>query len=328
MNYAGVGAGAGANGEDAMRLAFEQFMLQGKSNTKNKNQQQIKSPNTKQLEQIKREEKLIKEQQETNQIQQELRKAERKYWSIFHKFCNILQTKWMDIDDQTLDVVQSVSGIRQRLPMEMKLSRKFNDATMKLKNNDWKCQGNSQVLISSQSKKILLQKEDAELALSHDLLQHEKMMEGLRTLFSNLSEMHEALSRTLDEMTKHHLDQQEQADYYHKYYSALSFTSYFTSTSLVEVMNDLYHMLSLELYRKQCMTKSILNSADDRILLSSQEEKYEGQDGGDWDGYGPKKIVKLCLRDWPRSCDQSCIDIALLDHVISLHEETNSTSTS
>ena len=43
-----------------------------------------------------------------------------------------------------------------------------------------------------------------ELALSHDLMQHEKMMDGLRSLLANLSECHEALLRHLDVMTKHH----------------------------------------------------------------------------------------------------------------------------
>jgi hypothetical protein len=178
----------------------------------------------------------------------------------------------------------------------------------------------------------LMKKEDVELAFTHDLIQHEKMMEGLRALFSNLSEMHEALSRTLDEMTKHHLHQEEemQQDSYYQseHYSSSSFKSYLNASSLVDLCNDLFHMLSMELYRKQSMANIILNSADDRILLSSQEEKFQGQDddggGTNLDDFGPRKAVNHCFRNWPRSCDQSSIDSDLLSYIVSLHEKNNS----
>ena len=308
--------GEANNDDEGMRRAFEQFMLQGKSNTNTINQNYKKQ---KEVEDNKQKQKQI------NQIQQELKKGERKYWTIFHKFANILQSQWMDIDDQALQVIQSISGIRQRLPITMKILKRFEDAAITPHYDDWKYQSNHQLLTSPSfdSTNTLLQKEDVELALSHDLSQHEKMLEGLRSLFANLSEMHEALSRSLDEMMKHHLQEEERKMNYQQFYSSLSLTSYLTSASLLDLMNDLFHMLSMELFRKQTMVHYILNSTDDRVLLSSQEEKSHSLDQVELEDFGPKKIVNYCLRHWERSCDQSSIDDTLLQFAISLHEKSN-----
>ncbi len=324
MNYSG--GNVEASGDDAMRRTFEQFMLQGKSNNKNSS----KGSTTTNIKQLKEEEESKKKQKEISQFQQEINKSERKYWSIYHKFCNILQNQWIDIDDQTLQVVHSISGIRHRLPLQMKLLEKFEESKVNAHNDYWKFQGYNQTLfVSSSSSRdnqhtestSLLQREDIELAQSHDLIQHEKMMEGLRSLFSSLAETHESLSRALDEMMKYHLQQQEVLINYDKHYSLLSWTSYQRASKLVELSNDLFQMLSLELYRKQTLAKLILDSADDRILLSDQEYRFENQVGDDSNDNSPRKIVKYCLDYWPRPCDQSCIDTVLFDYAISLHEK-------
>ena len=80
---------------------------------------------------------------------------------------------------------------------------------------------------------------------------------SLAILLSNLAETHESLSRTLDEIMKFHLQQQEVLINYDKHYSSLSWTSYQKASELVGVLNDLFQMLSMELYRKQMLTNSI-----------------------------------------------------------------------
>jgi len=320
MNYSGSSAEAG--GDDAMRRAFEQFMMQGKSNKNNST--------TTNIEELQEKEES-KKKQEINQIQIEINKSEKKYWSIYHRFCNILQNHWIDIDDQTLQVVHSISGIRHRLPLQMKQSKKYEESKINTQNDSLKFQGYNQTLISSSSSLLhdskqrdltwLLQREDIELALSYDLIQHEKMMEGLRSLLSNLAETHESLSRTLDEIMKFHLQQQEVLINYDKHYSSLSWTSYQKTSELVGVLNDLFQMLSMELYRKQMLTNSILDSADDRILLSDQEDWFGSHVGNDPNDASPKKIIKYCLDCWSRPCDQSCIDTTLLEYALSLHEK-------
>ena len=78
-------------------------------------------------------------------------------------------------------------------------------------------------------------------------------------------------------------------------------------------------MLSMELYRKQMLTNSILDSADDRILLSDQEDWFGSHVGNDPNDASPKKIIKYCLDCWSRPCDQSCIDTTLLDYALLYH---------
>lgn len=317
-NLSGSNAyGDESNSDDGgMRRAFEQFMLQGKSNRTTIDKHNIEQEEIDEKKQ---------QQKQLYQIQQELKKAERKYWTIFHKFANILQSQWIDIDDQSLQVIQSISGIRQRLPISMKMLKRYEDAAITHNHYNWKYQSNYQLLTSPSfdSTNTLLQKEDIELALSHDLTQHEKMMEGLRSLFANLSEMHEALSRSLDEMMKHHLQEEERKMNYQQFYSSLSLTSYLTSASLLDLMNDLFHMLSMELFRKQTMIHHILNSTNDMLLSSSQEEKSNSLKQVELEDCGPKKIASYCLYHWERSCNQSPIDTTLLQLAISLHKKSN-----
>lgn len=307
---------AGEKSTSSMQHAFQQFMLQGKSNQLHQTSTSTISPEDRlQMEQEKQQENEI------NKLQSELKKGEKHYWSVFHRFCNILQNQWIDIDDQSFQVIESISSIRQRLPLEMKMLQKYQDETFHTK-NEWQNHAHHQQLTSNASS--LLSKDDIELALTHDLQQHEKMMEGLRSLFASLSEMHESMSRTLDDMMKHQLNQEEQilsTEEYYKHYSSLSLTSYENALSLVDLTTDIFHMFSSELYRKQSMVQYVLNSADDRILSSQKEQESNNVNSSDdWCHGGPKTIIVHCLKYWPRSSSQSCINTSLYDFAINKHE--------
>ena len=92
--------------------------------------------------------------------------------------------------------------------------------------------------------------EDVQNALSHDMIQHEKMLAALRGLFANLSECHEMILRSLDEITKYHLDCLED---FRNVGLEVEFEPTFLKTSgSVGIMRDAIAMLSNELYRKQC----------------------------------------------------------------------------
>jgi len=332
--------------DDAMRIAFQQYMLQNTSQkTTTKSQQDIESQKEKQQQQQKEETQKLKEQKQQTQ---EIKKAEQKYWRIFTKFCNITQDQWLDIDDQSYAVVQSIKSLRYRLPIENQILQRYihnnntdkkdeinmKGVSMSIKDTLWSCYGNTNTLQVSNwkhhyaspdlvsSTSLLLQKQDIDLALSHDLTQHEKMMEGLRSLFSNLSEIHEALSRILDEMMKHHLHVEEDYSEWYKE-SILSNKSFQKASSLVELMNELFHMMSMELYRKQCMVYLIIESADDK-LLSKDDGIEKGDEGISSqlnldDELGPKKMVNRCFCQWPFSSSQSCMDESFLKFVLSLN---------
>ena len=70
--------------------------------------------------------------------------------------------------------------------------------------DDWKSHGYQQH--SKKSSSQYLQINDLQLALSHDLEQHEKMLVGLRSLMSNLAECHDALGRIVDSLWQYHFE--------------------------------------------------------------------------------------------------------------------------
>jgi hypothetical protein len=319
INHGGGGGGSNENDEAAMRVAFQQFMLQGKSEN---NCTKINNNN---LELQKQQKEEIQRQKQINETQQKFKKAERKYWSIFHKFCNILQTHWIDIDNHSFEVITSISGMRQRLPITMKLLEQYEDEASSQESKQkcgWKYQCNKTLLVSSsmQSTNKLLQKKDVELSLSHDMLQHEKMMEGLRSLMANLSEMHEALSRALEDMMQHQLEDEQQREEYRRFDLLSDTASYRTSLTLVDVTSELYEMFSIELFRKQEMVHYLCKSVDDRLFATKQVEEMDAGRKEEIERCGPKEVAKQCLQNWQSSSSKSLIDKNLLDYSLRLHE--------
>ena len=82
------------------------------------------------------------------------------------------------------------------------------------------------------------------------------MLAALRSLcFANLSECHEMILRSLDEITKYHLDCLED---FRNVGLEVEFEPTFLKTSgSVGIMRDAIAMLSNELYRKQCWLKKL-----------------------------------------------------------------------
>ena len=317
-DYKKVREGGGTADAGSMQLAFQQFMLKSKNNQQSHAQSSISSTISEQ-DRLKIEQQQ-QQQNEINKFQSDLKKGEKQYWSIFHRFCNLLRNQWIDIDDQALLVIESIAGIRQRLPIEMKLVQKYKDSMTQPTNIEWKNHAHNNQLTFSSS---LLSQEDVERAFNHDLQQHEKMMEGLRSLFASLSEMHESMSRTLDELMKHHLNQDEQIlsrQEFYKHYPALTMTSYNNATALVYLTTELFHMFSLELYRKQSLVQCLLDSADDRVL--SHQVVRDDQ----WYNRGPKFVIQHCMKQWPRSCSQSCIDNSVYDLAMKKHDKTGNSN--
>eukprot|EP01083_Nonionella_stella_P155830 503957_1 len=141
--------------------------------------------------------------------------------------------------------------------MAYKVVEQLKESEANKMKNEWASHGFSQTYGGVPT---LLNEEDADLALSHDLLQHEKMMSAIRSLFANLSECQEAMHRILDEVMKHHHECIEVFDW-----SDLT-VSFYKSSSLEELLNDFVAMLSLELYRKQSLVHLLLGAVEDDLL--------------------------------------------------------------
>lgn len=308
----------GVDDADAMRRAFESYMMSGGSGS---------APATEATSTLNGEEE--KKERIAYAKEQRLKKWEKRSWAIFHKFANELKGTWLEIDDQTGQIVKSIAGIRSRLPMHAKLYDRFDKES---KNNDLNSHsGYRHSLLrgyeetcSEESSGVhvygwnandtseTLNKKDVELAMSHDLLQHEKMMEGLRSLFSILSESVDALSRHLDEILQHQFDCDDLI------VPTDLRTSFLKASHLPEVMTDLFQMLSLETYRKQCLAHRIFETVVDAVM----EKSGSGSDikthptNSDWSDLGPRGVVDRCSLLWSRNSEHSEIDLAILNRVL------------
>ena len=220
-------------GDDAekMRLAFEAFMLTGKKpGAGEKNDDETASMATSQSATSKSKKKKKKKKSPggtpspkppmppkvkvtspslpSHAKQSAMAKSDKKrYYQLLRSFNDKVQHTWLDIDNQMLDVLQNVVSIRGRLPLEWKLlqsSKKRNDSPEGDSGEEWKYHG-FQGKPKEDSYAMHLRTDDIQLALSNDLVQHEKMLAGLRSLISDLAECHEALGRVVDTLWQFHL---------------------------------------------------------------------------------------------------------------------------
>ena len=105
-------------GENAMMAAFEQYMMGGENNNNNNNN------NSEEEIQLQKQQQKLLLQEQQHKLQMAMRKADKRYWSIYHHFTKRIEEEWLDIDDQSYKVIQAIVGIRSRLPIWMKRSDK------------------------------------------------------------------------------------------------------------------------------------------------------------------------------------------------------------
>jgi len=229
-------------------------------------------------------------------------KIKKRYYQLLRSFNDKVKHTWMDIDEQLLSVLQNIVSIRGRVPHEWKVlsqATRYHQAKLvedspeqeeEFDNDgnhgdDWKSYGHQET--SSQSVSHHLRIDDIQLALSHDLEQHEKMLTGLRSLMSNMAECHDALGRIVDNLWQFHFEVENNEGMNNKDESL---------EHIVTCVTSLYQMLSVELYRKQNMVPLVIDSTKDEIL--GMNELGKGHD------VGTKKsqtLVRECCKSWKRS---------------------------
>ena len=272
--------------EEDMRKAFEQFMITGKKTGK-VNVVQTTS-----------------KQKVGTKDEQVLKRAEKKYWQILNAFQGTLERDWLEVDDNLEGVVSSISNLRSRIAMESRY-------LMKQKSKSHKPWDGCGYRVDEYSGGVLMV-DDVEMALSHDLVQHEKMMAGARLLLASLSEAQETLGRRLDELMLHDMD----TIHVMQCMALETSSSLSTVMSVVEKLQDVFTSLALELYRKQLLIQSVLDAMNDDLLVRDQEEV---DDAGGMDD-NPRRVAEKCLREWPRGSKSSHINVEMLDGLLSLGE--------
>jgi hypothetical protein len=270
--------------EEEMREAFEQFMISGKSKSSGGSE----SP------------AAAYKHRSNNKDKVTLKKVEKKYWQIINAIQGTLERDWLHVDDNLERVVSSISNLRKRIYLESRqLYKMKTSVTKKWSGCGYRGQNEGGVTV-----------DDLELALSHDLLQHEKMMAGARMLLSSLSEAQEALARRLDELFLHHMD----TVYVVQSLGCETLPSLLVVMTAVDKLQQVFSSLALELYRKQVLVQTILDAVNDNLLVREEEEEEEN--GAIH--VSPRRVAEKCLREWPRDSEASEVNVAVLEGLLAL----------
>jgi hypothetical protein len=287
----------------------------------------------------------------------------KRYFQLLRSFNDKVQYNWLDTDDQMLSIIENIVSIRARLPIEWKVlqfsttqlyspstQRAMNpqcgfrdDVTnMHLDNGDhlWKYCGFLGKPKEVPYSLVHLNIDDIQLALSNDLMQHEKMLVELRKHISQLSECHDALGRVVDTLWHFHLEccsvveaqedePQDDADIGDDVDKVLE-------SNIVHAVTEVFHMLSMELLRKQRLVPLVLESTNDELLGIKEDEAelmvrnkngvqgVEGYVGGDSnDAIYDKsthglRAARKCCKGWKRTSDDTCVDLSLIGHLVKL----------
>lgn len=316
----------------SMMLAYEQFMMENKNNTKQQQLEKQEKENEKKFSQEEIFEMRRKEVQKS--IDVFAKRNEKRYWQLFQTFTGRVKDEWMDLDKQALQVMQAISGIRNRLPMHARMLDGYKERKL-VDIPQWKRHGFVKDIASEEE----IREEDVQSALMHDLLQHEKMLEGLRMLFANLSESHDSILRYMDDVMKHHLECLEELDglVYQEEEEGSDEniskdvevpSSFERASSLPDVMNDVMSMLSMELYRKQCLLYKVLGSVEDDLIkgkdddddvaklgASTSTKSNNGNEEDDWEDLNPEAISNSVVKRWSLGSQFSCLDSAIFENI-------------
>ncbi|KAL3796782.1 hypothetical protein HJC23_010929 [Cyclotella cryptica] len=334
-----------ANDAEQMRLAFQAFMLKGKGATTKVESSDAsatttaKSNSSKKKKKKKRPstgvspQKAVSNEEITTPVSAENEEqvssttpnkldqsSKKRYYQLLRSFCNKIQQSWFEIDDQILDIIESIVSIRARLPLEWKILNSFKndnrrdyEEEFKEENmtDNWKYfgfRGKTKAL----NYPAHMQRADVHLALEHDLEQQEKMITSLRSLISELSECHESLGRLVDTIWKFHLDCQVQGFSEICYDGGDNSNGNFDMDILVQNATDLFRVLSTELYRKQSLIPLMIESINDGLLLGGNSLGFDGRSvhtestkstvtsGEDL----PLSVARRCYKCWPRKVDE------------------------
>lgn len=255
----------------------------------------------------------------------------KRYYQLLRSFNDKIRYTWFEYDDQLLALLQNIASIRKRLPLEWKLLQSHGqgeEGANVPEEEGWKHFG-----LLGKPKELPysfhLHTSDIELTLHHDLKQHEKMLAGVRSLVSNLAECHEALGRQVDNLWKFHLDcitpeEEEEEGGVVGIGGMGGMTTVVVGEDnnmqvIVDSTSEVYRMLSMELYRKQGLVTSVLESTDDDIL-GIESENRKGGDSLEQTSEGGLDTARKCYRAWPRSSEESCVDDELILYVMKLGE--------
>ena len=204
-----------------------------------------------------------------------MRTAIKQCSTIVKAFQGTLQRDWLEVDDNLAAVVRSISNLRDRIYWSsQQLAVPYNTS-----GDEWK---------TPRGARVHLEREDIELALKHELQQHEQMMTGARSLLTSLNQAQEALGRRLAEGME--LCLEIRANHY-------SWEKSLSSLSSIDALEDVYHILAEELYTKQVMVQEMLNCTNDYLFASDDDVVTADEN--------PRRVAHRCSTKWTLMSQQA-----------------------
>jgi hypothetical protein len=209
---------------------------------------------------------------------------------------------------------------------------------------------------SSSSSQAALQIQDVQLAISNDITQHEKMITGIRKLMSELADCHNALGRCLDNIWKFHCStttmvgmvvQQEMTMMGQAQQAQVAGENINSDdddedggvvkceeekdgdcdrdnnniTNIVQLVTDVYHMLSNEIYRKQILILELIESSGgDESLLLGIVETHVGRKSSNHERLLNSQQIaqKICTVWSSKSANESCVDMNMISRLFDI----------
>lgn len=275
----------------------------------------------------------------------------KRYFQLLRSFNDKIKHNWLHTDDQLLSIIENIVNIRARLPIEWKVLQlassqssssiasssqqgihpqedfsNCGDANFHRQNDDrWKYCGFLGKPKEMPYSSVHLHTIDIQLALSNDLMQHEKMLVELRKHMAQLAECHDTVDRVVDTLWHFHLgccssvvqedEEQDEA-------GVDDDVDKDAENHILQIVTDVFHMLSIELYRKQKLVPLIIESTKDELLgikedetdfMSRSDKRVEG--GNNTHGL---QTARMCCKVWKRSSDETCVDGNLIEYLFNL----------
>jgi len=230
----------------------------------------------------------------------------KKVQSVAVSFAKTLVQDWLDTDDTLHQVMQSIANLRERLWHTSQMLSALQEETS-ISTNYWKAcgyrggTGGGGTTRSDADNGGGLNVDDLQLALDHDLRQHERMMATLRRSLSSLNQAQEALGRRLDE--------------YYRLQQTMSIEGRAVSSKLsLEESQGLFTATSSELYRKQVLAEKVLNSFHDGLLFCRDRRPDDDRETAG--SSNPRRVAHRCSELWSRQHKKS----HLLEYKVSLEK--------
>lgn len=126
-----------------------------------------------------------------------------------------------------------------------------------------------------------------------------------------MAECHDGLGRAADNLWKFHLECCEEGEEGGDNDDIME--------HIVRSATEVYQMLSMELYRKQCLVPLVIDSTEDDILgIGEQTGDLGGSPASSSNERSGLKTARRCCKSWKRDSEESCIDVSLVASVLKL----------